>query len=373
MNGQDGESGKPATKVGCITYALVAIAIVIAIGVAVVAMVGYSLSAHGDGGSTKAKVEKLFHNAGSTLEVSVSEAISKTRALEVSARGEVTSTDQALKELRTLSEAEDIARGNGWEFYGSNALAVAESGRTLELTFDDTFSEEVLEGLLTDPNVWDVGAVSVANQIWLKPGSCSLTDFECNKRRTDAISAVAGQSYVQDKYAVSASLPFEGVGLTDYETENLHSDARYKPVLEELEVQLDNSDAGMKKEHVDVGLQALTDLAVAGMQGVPEFPGLRVQPTVSISHGGGVFITLEARHAELTHDYEAPVLRLLDAQARSLGVYTDRLKDLSTLPIEVTVRRNSSVEVEMKLDEKCSIHEYDDEFNQAIKELFEQC
>ena len=231
----------------------------------------------------------------------------------------------------------------------------------------------MLKGLLTDPYVWEIGSVSITGQIWFYPAPCLLTDPSCNNRRTEAISAVAGQPYLQDKNAVSAMLPFEGVSLTDYEAEELHSDAEYKPVLDELEVRLDNSAVGKQKELIEVSARALTEMAAVGMQGVPDYQGLRVQPAMSISHGGGVFITLEARNAELTHDYDEPVLRLIDAQAQRLRAYTDRLEDLSTQPAEVTVRRNSSVDIEMTLGGNCSVNDYDDEFNRAVKALFERC
>lgn len=149
---------------------------------------------------------------------------------------------------------------------------------------------------------------------------------------------------------------------------------------DETQVELDNSAAGKQKELLDVGVRALTDLATAGMQGpttashsAADYPGLRMQPTMSISHSGGVFITLEARNAEVTREFDEPVLGLVDTQARSLRVYAAQLQELSTQPVEVTVRRGSSREVEMILDGNCSVNEYDDEFHRAMKALFEKC
>lgn len=98
-----------------------------------------------------------------------------------------------------------------------------------------------------------------------------------------------------------------------------------------------------------------------------------MQPTMSISHSGGVFITLEARNAEVTREFDEPVLGLVDTQARSLRVYAAQLQELSTQPVEVTVRRGSSREVEMILDGNCSVNEHDDEFHRAMKALFEKC
>lgn len=93
MSSQINQDRITRKKRGCVIFVVVAVVIVLLLIIIVVASLSYSLSAHGDGGEAKSQVEEHFRNLGTVLNAEVSEAIDKTRSLQVTTHGVVTSPD----------------------------------------------------------------------------------------------------------------------------------------------------------------------------------------------------------------------------------------------------------------------------------------